>query len=214
MLISPSILSVYQSNLDYALNELSKAKVDMLHLDVMDNKFVPNKTFDYTFVKKMKEKTNFILDTHLMIEHPELYYKEYIDAGTDYLTFHVEATANPSKLIDLIHNENVKAGVSIKPQTPVDAIIPLLEKVDLVLVMSVEPGFGGQKFIPSTLDKIKQLSQIKKEKNLSFLIEVDGGINEDNANLVKEAGCDAIVVGSYLMNSESIVDTYIKLKKV
>ena len=166
MLISPSILSVYQSNLDYALNELSKAKVDMLHLDVMDNKFVPNKTFDHTFVKKMKEKTNFILDTHLMIEHPELYYKEYIDAGTDYLTFHVEAAANPSKLIDLIHNENVKAGVSIKPQTPVDAIIPLLEKVDLVLVMSVEPGFGGQKFIPSALEKIKQLSQIKKEKNL------------------------------------------------
>lgn len=214
MLISPSILSVYQNNLDHALSELNKVKTDMLHLDVMDNKFVPNQTFNHTFVKKMREKTNFILDTHLMIEHPELYYKDYTDTGTDYLTFHVEATNDPGKLIDMIHEEKVKAGVSIKPGTPVDDIIPLLEKIDLVLIMSVEPGFGGQKFITSALDKIKQLSQIKKEKNLSFLIEVDGGINEENALLVKNVGCDAIVVGSYLMNSDSIANTYQKLKQI
>lgn len=214
MLISPSILSVFSKNFEEKMKELEDVKPDLLHIDVMDNKFVPNYTFDHNFVSELRKKTNLIFDTHLMIEEPEKYYMDYINAGSDYLTFHFEATSNPGHLIDLIKKENIKAGISIKPNTSVDEIIPYLDKLDLVLVMSVEPGFGGQAFIPSALDKIKTLSKIKKEKNLSFLIEVDGGVNLDNAKLIKEAGCDSIVVGSYLMNSVSIKDTYLKLKSV
>lgn len=214
MLISPSILSVFSKNFEKKMEELEEVKPDLLHIDVMDNKFVPNYTFDHNFVSDLRNKTNLIFDTHLMIEEPEKYYIDYIHAGSEYLTFHFEASKDPGKLIDLIKKENVKAGISIKPNTSVEKIIPYLDKLDLVLVMSVEPGFGGQAFIPSALDKIQALSKIKKEKNLSFLIEVDGGVNLDNAKLIKEAGCDSIVVGSYLMNSDSIKDTYLKLKNV
>ena len=214
MLISPSILSVFSKNFEKKMEELEEVKPDLLHIDVMDNKFVPNYTFDHNFVSDLRKKTNLIFDTHLMIEEPEKYYSDYIHAGSEYLTFHFEASKAPGKLIDLIKKENVKAGISIKPNTSVEKIIPYLDKLDLVLVMSVEPGFGGQTFIPSALDKIQALSKIKKEKNLSFLIEVDGGVNLDNAKLIKEAGCDSIVVGSYLMNSDSIKDTYLKLKNV
>lgn len=214
MLISPSILSVLTNHFEEKMKELEEVKPDLLHLDVMDNKFVPNQTFDHNFVGELRKKTNLVFDTHLMIEEPEKYYLNYIKAGSDYLTFHYEATSNPLELIKLIKKENVKAGISIKPATPVEVLLPLLEEVDLILVMSVEPGFGGQAFIPSALEKIQYLSQIKKEKNLSFLIEVDGGVNIDNAKLIKEVGCDAIVVGSYLMNSDSIKDTYNKLKEV
>lgn len=214
MLISPSILSVFSKNLDKKMEELELVKPDMLHIDVMDNKFVPNYTFNHTFVNELRHKTDLMFDTHLMIEEPEKYYLDYIKSGSDYLTFHFEATQDPSKLIDLIKKENVKVGISIKPNTLVDVIIPYLDKLDLVLVMSVEPGFGGQTFMMNSLEKIRTLSKIKKEKNLSFLIEVDGGVNSDNAKLIKEAGCDAIVVGSYLMNNESLIDTYNKLKEI
>ena len=214
MLVSPSILSVLSKGLDDKIKELEEVKADLLHIDVMDNKFVPNYTFDHTFVEKLRLQTKLIFDTHLMIENPELYYLDYIKAGSDYLTFHFEATNNPLNLIKLIKKEGVRAGISIKPSTPVEAIYPYLEELDLVLVMSVEPGFGGQKFIPNALDKINLLAKIKKEKNLSFLIEVDGGVNIENAQLIKKAGCNAIVVGSYLMNSDSVSQTYQKLKEI
>ena len=214
MLVSPSILSVLSKGLDDKIKELEEIKADLLHIDVMDNKFVPNYTFDHTFVEKLRLQTKLIFDTHLMIEKPELYYLDYIKAGSDYLTFHFEATNNPLNLIKLIKKEGVRAGISIKPSTPVEAIYPYLEELDLVLVMSVEPGFGGQKFIPTALDKINLLAKIKKEKNLSFLIEVDGGVNIENAQLIKKAGCNAIVVGSYLMNSDSVSQTYQKLKEI
>lgn len=214
MLVSPSILSVLSKGLDDKIKELEEIKADLLHIDVMDNKFVPNYTFDHTFVEKLRLQTKLIFDTHLMIENPELYYLDYIKAGSDYLTFHFEATNNPLNLIKLIKKEGVRAGISIKPSTPVEAIYPYLEELDLVLVMSVEPGFGGQKFIPTALDKINLLAKIKKEKNLSFLIEVDGGVNIENAQLIKKAGCNAIVVGSYLMNSDSVSQTYQKLKEI
>lgn len=214
MKISPSILNVYDTNLDEALVVLEKVKADFLHVDVMDNIFVPNHTFNHEFVAFLKNKTNLILDTHLMIINPDEEYQKYIDAGTTYLTFHLEATSSPLELIKKIKKGGAKAGVSIKPNTKIEELLPLLEEVDLVLVMSVEPGFGGQAFNQNAVEKIAYLNSVRHDKQLSFLIEVDGGINLDTAKLVKDAGCDIIVVGSYLMKSSDIENTYKKLKEL
>ena len=180
----------------------------------MDNIFVPNHTFDYKFVKELKEKTNLIFDTHLMICNPDEDYLKYIEAGTDYLTFHYEATSNPLELIKKIKEHNVKVGISIKPETDVKVLDELLPYLDLILVMSVEPGFGGQPFKDSAISKIEYLNRARCEKKYHYLIEVDGGINDQNAKLVKNAGCDIIVVGSYLMKSDNIQETYKKLKNI
>lgn len=214
MKISPSILNVYDTNLDESLVVLEKVKADFLHVDVMDNIFVPNYTFNHEFVAFLKNKTNLILDTHLMIINPEEEYQKYIDAGTTCLTFHLEATSSPLELIKKIKNGGAKAGISIKPNTKIEELLPLLEEVDLVLVMSVEPGFGGQVFNQNAVEKIVYLNSVRHDKQLSFLIEVDGGINLDTAKLVKDAGCDIIVVGSYLMKSSDIENTYKKLKEL
>ena len=214
MKISPSILNVYDTNLDESLVVLERVKADFLHVDVMDNIFVPNYTFNHEFVALLKNKTNLILDTHLMIINPDEEYQKYIDAGTTYLTFHLEATSLPLELIKKIKKGGAKAGVSIKPNTKIEELLPLLEEVDLVLVMSVEPGFGGQEFNKNAVEKIAYLNSVRHDKQLSFLIEVDGGINLDTAKLVKNAGCDIIVVGSYLMKSSDIENTYKKLKEL
>lgn len=213
MLISPSILSVYSNGLDRALKELEQVNSDYVHVDVMDNKFVPNYTFNHEFVKELKNKTNLLLDTHIMIENPDEEYLKYIEAGSNILTFHFEATSNPKELLNKIKTSGVKAGISIKPNTPVEVLLPFIEDIDVILIMSVEPGFGGQKFIENSLDKIKYLDELRKQNNYNYVIEVDGGINNINTPLVKEAGCDIIVVGSYLMNSESISKTYLELKE-
>lgn len=214
MLISPSILSVFSNNLEDSLKVLEELKVDYLHIDVMDNKFVPNYTFDEKFVKELRNRTNLTFDTHLMIENPDRDYLKYIDAGSDFLTFHYEATSNPLELILKIKKNNIKAGISIKPDTDVKVLDELLPYLDLILIMSVEPGFGGQPFKESAIKKIEYLNNIRNEKKYHYLIEVDGGINNINAKLVKDAGVDIIVVGSYLMKSEDIRETYKKLKKI
>lgn len=214
MLISPSILSVFSTNLDNSLQQLEELKADLLHIDVMDNIFVPNYTFDEKFLEELRNKTNLIFDTHLMINNPDVDYIKYIHAGTDILTFHFEASQNPLDLIKKIKKENIKAGISIKPETDVRVLNELLEYLDLVLVMSVDPGFGGQPFKESAIKKIECLNQLRKEKKYKYKISVDGGIDDKNAALVKNAGCDIIVVGSFLMKSDSIKNTYDKLKKI
>lgn len=214
MLISPSILSVKKEDYLKVFKTFTDNDVTMIHLDVMDGKFVPNTTYDANEVEKINKQTNTILDTHLMINTPETEIMSYILAGSDIITFHYEACKNIKETIKLIKDHGVKCGISVKPNTNINVLDPYLKDLDLVLVMSVEPGFGGQKFMPSALDKIKYLKDIKDKHNFHYLIEVDGGINIVTAKLVKEAGCDVIVVGTYLMNSENFHECYEELKKI
>ena len=186
----------------------------MIHLDVMDGKFVLNTTYDANEVEKINKQTNAILDTHLMINTPETEIMSYILAGSDIITFHYEACKNIKETIKLIKDHGIKCGISVKPNTNINVLDPYLKDLDLVLVMSVEPGFGGQKFMPSALDKIKYLKDIKDKHNFQYLIEVDGGINVNTAKLVKDVGCDVIVVGTYLMNSEKFHECYEELKRI
>lgn len=213
MKVSPSILSVKDKDFKPAISLLEQLDVPYLHLDVMDGIFVPNITYDAKKVKAIKEMTSLKLDTHLMVKNPEDVIDSYTEAGSDIITVHIEATSKLDEIITKLKKANIKCGISLKPNTPVDLILPYIDKIDLVLVMSVEPGFGGQKFIESTIDKVKALSDIRKSTH-SFIIEVDGGINVDNAVKLKEVGADLIVVGTYLMNSNDIAATYRKLLQI
>lgn len=213
MKVSPSILSVKDQDFKHAISLLEQLDVPYLHLDVMDGIFVPNITYDAKKVKAIKEMTSLKLDTHLMVKNPEDVIDSYTEAGSDIITVHIEATSKLDEIITKLKKANIKCGISLKPNTPVDLILPYIDKIDLVLVMSVEPGFGGQKFIESTIDKVKALSDIRKSTH-SFIIEVDGGINVDNAVKLKEVGADLIVVGTYLMNSNDIAATYRKLLQI
>lgn len=214
MLISPSILSVKEDKIAEAISLLEKLNVPYLHLDVMDGKFVPNVTYDASKIHKIRSKTTIKLDTHLMIEKPENTIDEYILAGCDIITIHQEATTKVKELIEKIKSHNIKCGLSIKPNTPIKLIEPYLKDLDLVLVMSVEPGFGGQKFIEGAFDKIRKLNEIRQKENYAYLIEVDGGINYSNAKELKKLDVDLIVVGTYLMNSCNIQNTYEELKNI
>lgn len=214
MLISPSILSVKKEDYLKVFKTFTDNGVTMIHLDVMDGKFVLNTTYDANEVEKINKQTNAILDTHLMINTPETEIMSYILAGSDIITFHYEACKNIKETIKLIKDHGIKCGISVKPNTNINVLDPYLKDLDLVLVMSVEPGFGGQKFMPIALDKIKYLKDIKDKHNFHYLIEVDGGINVNTAKLVKDAGCDVIVVGTYLMNSENFHECYEELKKI
>ena len=202
MIISPSILSADFSKLREEIQTIDAAP--FLHIDVMDGVFVPNISFGAKIQKEIRPYfKNMIFDTHLMIIDPIKYVKDFAEAGSDYITFHVEANSDVADTINEIKKYNVKPGISIKPNTKVEEIIPYLKDLDLVLVMSVEPGFGGQKFIPSALDKIKQLAQLKKENGYNYLISVDGGINDDTLSLVSAAGVEVVVAGSYLFKQDN-----------
>ena len=214
MKVAPSILSVLDQDLNQIFKTLEDANVEYLHLDVMDNVFVPNKTFDYNLVKELKPKTKMILDTHLMIANPDELIDEYIKTKSDYLCFHIEAAKNPKEIIKKIKDNNLKCGISVKPNTPLSTIEEYLEDLDLVLVMSVEPGFGGQKFMVDMLQKVKKLKELREKNNYNYLIEIDGGLNNNTAVLAKEAGCDIIVVGTYLFNSEDIKKTVKELESI
>ena len=198
MICSPSFLS---SNFTKLKEEIVSVKTARwLHFDVMDGKFVTNKTYDHNLVETIKDYSNQFFDVHLMIERPEDYYEDYVSAGADLITFHYEASGDISSLIKAIKATNTKVGISIKPDTDVRVLDPYLVDLDLILIMSVEPGKGGQKFIPESVDKIQYLADKRENFNYSYLIEVDGGINLETAKTVKNAGCDVIVVGSFLFN--------------
>jgi ribulose-phosphate 3-epimerase len=201
MICSPSFLSCDFTKLETEIKSINHAK--WLHFDVMDGIFVENRTYDEEMVKKIQAISSQFFDVHLMIIEPEKHIEKYINAGADLITFHLEATEEPLELIKKIKKSNVKAGISIKPQTPVESLDLLLPYLDLILIMSVEPGKGGQKFIEDSLTKISYLSMKKQLYNYEYLIEVDGGINLKTAKRVRESGCDVIVVGSFLFNSSN-----------
>ena len=184
-----------------------------LHFDVMDGKFVPNTSFSLDDLSLMRKETKLFLDVHLMIENPEKYFLDYVKNGADLVTVHYEATNELSSLIENIKKAGVKVGVSIKPKTDVEVLYPYLKDLDLVLVMSVEPGFGGQSFIPSALEKIEKLRKEIDKNNYNCLIEVDGGINKETGDLCKKSGVDVLVAGSYLFGKEDILDRIEDLKK-
>jgi ribulose-phosphate 3-epimerase len=200
MIVAPSFLSSDFTKLKEEILSIDQAK--WLHFDVMDGKFVANTTYDHQMLNTIQAYSDQVFDCHLMIEEPEKYVDDYIDNQADIITFHYEATNDPLALIKHIKDFNVKAGISIKPDTDVSVLDDLLDYLDLILIMSVEPGKGGQKFMPSAVDKINYLHQKRKALDYDYLIEVDGGINEETAKYVKDAGCDVIVVGSYIFNRQ------------
>lgn len=195
-IVSPSLLAADFCNLGRDVKMLEESSAKWIHFDVMDGVFVPNISFGIPVLESVRKNTSLFLDVHLMITEPEKYIQQFSRAGADLITFHVEATSKTEQIIKEIHSLGKKAGISIKPNTDIDTILPFLKDIDLVLIMSVEPGFGGQKFIESTLQKTAELDRIRKEKGFNFLLEMDGGISFDNAGNVFGSGCDVIVAGS------------------
>ena len=205
--IAPSILSADFSRLLEHVNEVENAGVEYLHVDVMDGHFVPNISFGAPILNALKGKTSLFMDVHLMIETPDRYIEDFVKAGADLINVHVEACTHLHRTIQLIKSFGVKAAVTLNPATPLNVLDEILPELDMVLLMSVNPGFGGQSYIQATTDKIKRLKQMIIERNPSCEIEVDGGINLKNVKEVVDAGADVIVAGSAIFNTDNIMDT-------
>lgn len=200
--ILPSILSADFANLERDVRELEQIGIDIFHIDVMDGNFVPNISFGFPIIEAIRSKTDKIFDCHLMIARPEEYVERFCNAGCDMVSFHIEATNHADRVIQIIKNSGKKAGIVLNPQTPIESVKYLLPKLDYVLIMTVNPGFGGQKFIPEMLEKIEELAKIREEKGYSFLIQVDGGVNVETSKLCRDRGADLLVCGSFLFGAE------------
>ena len=201
-IIAPSILSADFSKLGEEIKAVEEAGAEWLHIDVMDGHFVPNITIGIPVVKSIRKVTDLFFDVHLMIENPERYIESFASAGADGITVHIEACKDPISVLKAIRKNKCKAGISLKPATPLDTIKDILDHIDILLIMTVNPGFGGQKFMPEVLPKIRKARKLIDESGLDILLEVDGGICKDNAKMVREAGADVLVSGSFVFRSD------------
>ena len=209
--VSPSILAADFGNIERECNLIDKSDADWFHLDVMDGIFVPNISFGMPVVKAIRKMTSKPLDVHLMITEPERYIEKFIEIGSDIISFHIEATNKLEENINLIKSKNVKVGIAINPDTPIDSLIDIINKIDLVCLMGVFPGFAGQKFIKNTFDRLKELKKLIIDNNSKALIEVDGGVKADNYMELRSLGADVLVAGSYIFNSD---DYHLVIKKL
>lgn len=213
-LVSPSLLSADFGNLQHDIEMINNSEADWFHLDIMDGMFVPNISFGIPVIKVVKKHAKKPLDVHLMIVDPDRYIADFQNAGADILTVHYEACHHLHRTVQNIKSKGMKAGVSLNPHTPVHLLQDIIIDVDLVLIMSVNPGFGGQKFIPNALNKVKELKQLIQEKKSDALIEVDGGVDNTNAKQLIGSGCDVLVAGSYIFGAENQMETIKNLKNI
>jgi ribulose-phosphate 3-epimerase len=209
--IAPSILSADFMRLGEEIHAAEEAGADLLHIDIMDGHFVPNITIGPAIVAAIRKITKLPLDVHLMIENPDKYLQDFVNAGADYLTVHCEASVHLHRTVQWIREKGIKAGVSINPATPVSQLESIIADIDLVLLMSVNPGFGGQKFIPATMEKIKKVKEMIRAAGSRAVIEVDGGVKQDNAREIADAGADMLVMGSAFFESDDYKKTMEKL---
>ena len=212
--ISPSLLSANFINLEADIEMINKSECDWLHMDVMDGVFVPNISFGFPVLEAVGKKCKKPLDVHFMIVHPEQYIQQTAKAGAMLMCVHYEACPHIHRVIQEIHNAGMKAGVAINPGTPVEVLQDIIEDIELVLIMSVNPGFGGQKFISNALNKVSRLRQMIDKSNSKAVIEVDGGVQGDNAKLLVDAGADVLVSGSYIFNAPNPLETISQLKEI
>ncbi len=202
VMVSPSILASDFSCLNKAFDDMKNAGAEMAHIDVMDGVFVPNISIGLPVVKSLRPKSDLIFDVHLMIIDPIKYVKDFSDAGADIITFHVESQSNIGETIREIKKQGKKAGIALRPKTPASVVFPYLNEVDMVLVMTVEPGFGGQKFMHDMMPKLKEIKDECKKRNLDILLQVDGGVDNNTAPIVKENGANVLVAGTYFFKAQ------------